>query len=154
MTSKLFLCTNNSVSAPGCLFRPEFFPSRIHIKEFKYLKPKQWFLSSRKYDPGCSSQIRIPDFGGQKGTGSRIRTRNTPYNIQFMWVEHQEKVFSGVVIMQEYEISVHPWRLQYVHLNDIFKFCELFRYCIKEDFTFYGYGCSFLHLSLCTRKFS
>ncbi len=22
----------------------------------------KWFLSSRKYDPGCSSRIRIPDF--------------------------------------------------------------------------------------------
>jgi hypothetical protein len=46
-----------------------------------------WFLSSRKYDPGCSSRIPdpdadflpIPDPGsrGQKGTGSRIRIRNT-----------------------------------------------------------------------------
>ncbi len=39
------------------------------------------FLSSRKYDPGCSSRMRIlifypsqiPDPGGQKGTGSQIR---------------------------------------------------------------------------------
>jgi hypothetical protein len=30
----------------------EFFPSRIRIKEFKYFKPKKWFLSSRKYGPG------------------------------------------------------------------------------------------------------
>jgi hypothetical protein len=37
----------------------EFFPSRIRIKEFKYFYPKKWFLSSRKYDPGCSSRIRI-----------------------------------------------------------------------------------------------
>jgi hypothetical protein len=61
----------------------EFFPSRIRIKEFKYLNPKKWFLSvsSRKNDPGCSSRIRIltflsiPDPGSrcQKGTGSRIR---------------------------------------------------------------------------------
>ncbi len=61
----------------------EFFPSRI--KEFKHFNPKKWFLSSRKYDPGCSSLIWIPDpdpdfltipdpgFRGQKGTGSRIR---------------------------------------------------------------------------------
>ncbi len=51
-------------------------------------KPKKWFLSSRKYDPGCSSRIRgfrivtfypsrIQDPGGQKGTGFRIRIRNT-----------------------------------------------------------------------------
>jgi hypothetical protein len=44
-------------------------------------------LSSRKYDPGCSSRIRIPDpdpdflpipdpgSRGKKGTGSRIRIR-------------------------------------------------------------------------------
>jgi hypothetical protein len=42
---------------------PNFFHpvSRILIKEFKYLTPKKLFLSSRKYDPGCSFQIRIPD---------------------------------------------------------------------------------------------
>ncbi len=39
--------------------------SRIRIKEFKYLQyfnPKKWFLSSRKYDLGCSSSIRILTF--------------------------------------------------------------------------------------------
>jgi hypothetical protein len=42
---------------PGSEF---FHPgSRIRIKEFKYFNPKKWFLSSRKYDPGCSSRIRI-----------------------------------------------------------------------------------------------
>jgi hypothetical protein len=36
---------------------PIFFHpgSRIRIKEFKYFNPKKWFLSSRKYDLGCSS---------------------------------------------------------------------------------------------------
>ncbi len=70
----------------GTRLKPKFkrfvFPSRIHIKEFN---PKKWFLSSRKYDPGCSFRIPdpqflcIPDPGsrGQKGTGSRIRIRNT-----------------------------------------------------------------------------
>jgi len=60
------------------------FPSQIRIKEFKYYNPKKLYLSFRKYDPGCSSRIRIltfypsgiPDPGGQKGTGSRI-LRNT-----------------------------------------------------------------------------
>jgi hypothetical protein len=33
--------------------------SRIRIKDFKCFKPKNLFLSSRKYDPGCSSRIRI-----------------------------------------------------------------------------------------------
>jgi hypothetical protein len=54
------------------LFRipdPNFFHpgSRNRIKEFQYFNPKSYFLSSRKYDPGCSSRIqgskkhRIPD---------------------------------------------------------------------------------------------
>ena len=63
---------------------------RIPIKEL-YHKPKKLFLSSRKYDPGFSSRIRIPDLDlgyllipdpgsrGQKGTGSRIRIRNTGF---------------------------------------------------------------------------
>jgi hypothetical protein len=51
---------------------------------------KTFFLSSQKYDSGCSSRIRIPDPDldllpirdpespcGQKGTGSRILIRNT-----------------------------------------------------------------------------
>jgi hypothetical protein len=85
-------CTVSSVAGPGCLSRipdPTFFHpgSRIRIKEFKYFNPKKWFLRSRKYDPGCSSLtpdldadfLPIPDPGsrGQKGTGSRIRIRNT-----------------------------------------------------------------------------
>jgi hypothetical protein len=41
---------------------------RIRIKEFMYFSPKKLLISSRKYDPGCSS--RIPDPGV---TGSRIR---------------------------------------------------------------------------------
>ncbi len=48
---------------PG--FRIRIFPSRIPricIKEFKYFNPKKWFLSSRKYDPSCSSRIRILTF--------------------------------------------------------------------------------------------
>ncbi len=51
-------------------------------------KTKKWFLSSRKYDPSCSSWIPdpdadflpIPDPGsrGQKGTGSRIPANHPP----------------------------------------------------------------------------
>jgi hypothetical protein len=79
---------------PSLIPDPNFFHpgSWILIKEFKYFNPKKWFLSSRKYDPGCSSWIRIPDSDpdfllipdpgsrGQKGTGSRIRIRNTGWN--------------------------------------------------------------------------
>jgi hypothetical protein len=55
---------NNSVADRGCLYRipdPNFSHprSRICIKEFKYFNPKKWFLSSRKYDLGWSSWIRI-----------------------------------------------------------------------------------------------
>jgi hypothetical protein len=50
-----------------------FFPSRIRIvsiqdsgyasKNLSILTQKnKWFLSSRKYDPGCSSPILDPDF--------------------------------------------------------------------------------------------
>jgi hypothetical protein len=35
--------------------------SRIRITEFMYFNPKKWFLSSRKYDPCCSSPIQGPD---------------------------------------------------------------------------------------------
>jgi hypothetical protein len=72
------------------------FPSRIRTvsnpdpgsaSKNKYFNPKKMVLSSKKYDPGCSSRIPdpdadflpIPDPGSrsQKGTGSRIRIRNT-----------------------------------------------------------------------------
>jgi hypothetical protein len=44
---------------PGSRIR--IFPSRIPIKEFKYgILTQKLFLSSRKYDPGCSTRIRIP----------------------------------------------------------------------------------------------
>jgi hypothetical protein len=67
----------------------EFFPSRIlgqkdsrsriRFKEFKYFNPKNSFLALGKYDPGCSSRIRILIFyfthsgsriQGQKDSGS------------------------------------------------------------------------------------
>jgi hypothetical protein len=37
------------------------FRIRIRIKEFKYFLSKKLCPSSRNYDPGCSSRIRIPD---------------------------------------------------------------------------------------------
>ncbi len=56
----------HSVADPGCLSRirnfpsqisvPNFFSSRIRIKEFKYFNSKNCF---RKYDPGYSTGIRI-----------------------------------------------------------------------------------------------
>jgi hypothetical protein len=51
-----------SVADPGCLPWIRLFPSRNPNKEFKYFNPKISFLSSRQYDPGCSSRIRIMIF--------------------------------------------------------------------------------------------
>ncbi len=67
----------SSVADPGCKSRipdPNFFhpESRIRVKEFKFINPKDWFLRSRKYDPGCSSRIRI-----QGSKRHRIPVRNT-----------------------------------------------------------------------------
>ncbi len=45
---------------PNCLHPGSW----ILIKEFKYFNPKKGkklFLSSKKYDPGCSSRIPDPD---------------------------------------------------------------------------------------------
>jgi hypothetical protein len=82
-------CLMFSIADPKCFYRScipdpglfsipdpgsEFFPTRIRIKEFKYFNPKKWFLSSRKYDSGCSSRIWILDPGVKKapdpGSGS------------------------------------------------------------------------------------
>jgi hypothetical protein len=61
----------------------EFSQSRIRIKEFKYSNSKKWFLSSRKYDPGCSSRIRILTFSHP---GSRIRIRNIVFNWRYIYL--------------------------------------------------------------------
>jgi hypothetical protein len=57
--------------------------SESALKNLSILTQKL-FLGSRKYDTGCSSHpdpdfLTIPDPGsrGQKGTGSRIKNRNT-----------------------------------------------------------------------------
>ncbi len=54
----------------------DFFLSRIpdpncSHPEFEYFNPKTWFLSSRKYDPGCSSRIRILTFYPSRIQGSK-----------------------------------------------------------------------------------
>ncbi len=58
---------------------PNFFLPESTSKNLPVFKPKKWFLSSRKYDPGCSSRIRIPIFypSGSRIQGSkRLRIRN------------------------------------------------------------------------------
>jgi hypothetical protein len=74
----------------------EFFPSRIpdpgqkdsgsririRIQEFKYFKTKKLLLSSRKYDPGSSTKVRIPDpvldFLHIPDPGSRVKRAPDP----------------------------------------------------------------------------
>jgi hypothetical protein len=99
--SKVRYVQSNRTSTGQCcgsrMFIPDpetdFFPSRIRIFPSripgphqrikpKNPNPKKLFLSSRKYDPGCSSRIRILTFypsgiQGSKGNGSRIRISNT-----------------------------------------------------------------------------
>ncbi len=63
---------------------------RSASKNLSIFKPKKLFISSRKYDPGCSSRIQTPDLDflpspdpgsrGQKGTGSRIRKLTQSYH--------------------------------------------------------------------------
>jgi hypothetical protein len=72
--NKAFSTAMKECHGSGMFFpipNPTFFHpgSRIRIcsipdpgfasKELQYFNPKKWFLSSRKYNPGCSSRIRI-----------------------------------------------------------------------------------------------
>jgi hypothetical protein len=107
-------CHGGCVADPGCLSRipdPTFFHPGSRIRTFSIpdpgsssknlsiltpKKPKKLFLSSKKYDLGCSSRIPdpdadflpIPDPGsrGQKGTRSRIRIRNTAWRVRLSLV--------------------------------------------------------------------
>ncbi len=63
-----------SIPDPNCL-HPGSSSKNLSILTPK--KAKKWFLSSKKYDPGCSSRILMLTFShpgsrGQKGTQSRI----------------------------------------------------------------------------------
>ncbi len=59
-----------SVADPGCLSRIRLFPIQNPGSEFFHpgsasknlsILTQKWFLSSRKYNPGCSSRIPYPD---------------------------------------------------------------------------------------------
>jgi hypothetical protein len=126
------------VADPGCLSRildPTFFHpgsrirtvsildsgSRILIKEFLSIltpkKGKKWFLSSKKYDPGCSSRIpdpdadflpsRIPDPGVKKAPnpGSRIRIRNTARN----QTERSQNLQGNLQVFFFLFLPMSPW---------------------------------------------
>jgi hypothetical protein len=45
---------------------------RSASKEFQYFKQKKWFLSSKKYDPGCSLFIPDPGYRIQGSKRHRI----------------------------------------------------------------------------------
>ncbi len=68
-----FFPSRSRIPDPNCLHPG----SRILIKEFKYFNPKKakkWCLSSKKYDPGCSSRIPDPDADSPiPDPGSRIQ---------------------------------------------------------------------------------
>jgi len=72
----MFIPDPGSEFFPSRIPDPNFFypGSRIRIKEFKYFNPKNWFLSSRKYDPGCSSWIKIRNtvINAEKCTGTNV----------------------------------------------------------------------------------
>ncbi len=90
-----------SIPDPNCL-HPGSASKNLSILAPK--KPKKWFLSSRKYDPGCSSRIPnpdadfllIPDPGsrGQKGTRSRIpdpQHCSSPCFFFFSWLDRSSQ---------------------------------------------------------------
>jgi hypothetical protein len=78
-----------SIPDPNCL-HPGPGSSSKNLSLLTPKKPKKWFLSSRKYDPVCSSRIRmltfypsrIPDPGVKKapdpGSGSATNTVCSP----------------------------------------------------------------------------
>ncbi len=63
---------------------PNFSYPGSASKNLSILTPKKWFLSSRKYDPGCSSRIRIlifypsrmPDPGVKKAPDPDPKSRS------------------------------------------------------------------------------
>jgi hypothetical protein len=56
------MCRELQIRDPDPTFFPPGSQIPIRIKEVKYFNPQKWFISFRKYDPGCSSQIRILTF--------------------------------------------------------------------------------------------
>jgi hypothetical protein len=73
--------------------RSDFFPSRIRSvsipdPHFNPKTTKKWFLSSRKYDPGCSTRIPDPDADflsthpGQKGVKKAPDPGSEPATLQ------------------------------------------------------------------------
>jgi hypothetical protein len=68
---------NFSIPDPNC-FHPR---SRIRIKKFKYFNPKILFPRSRKYDPGCSSRIRILIFHTSRIPNAGVKKAPDPGSV-------------------------------------------------------------------------
>jgi hypothetical protein len=147
---------------PGCLSRIRTFPSRIQgskrfrirIKEFKFFNLKELFLSSRKYDPGCSSRIWIPDpdldflpisdLGSRGeapdlGSGSATMIFSLPCSLYL--VKHGERRYriylpccgSGMFILGPNffhpDIGLGSWRSMIFHLLS-FNFAVVFNFSV------------------------
>jgi hypothetical protein len=85
----------------------ELSPSRIRIKELKYFNPKKGFLSSRKYDPGFSSRIRMLTFYPSRIQGSKRHRISDPdpqhcclLIYTFNSVRQKSNKFSNFLILQ------------------------------------------------------
>jgi len=76
----------------------ELSPSRILIKEFKSQK---WFLSSKKYDPGCSSRIPDPDadFLPSRIQGSKRHPILDPGSATLLSILIQIRIWIGIKTM-------------------------------------------------------
>ncbi len=153
------------VADPGCLSRipdPTFFHPRSWIrtvsipdpgsssKNLSILTPKKakkWFLSSKKYDPVCSSRIpdpdadfllsRIPDPGVKKAPnpGSRIRFRNTASSASagcsLVWAEG---FFCGLYVLHG---GLARISIAFFDQNMIFFSCKVVKNCHQNP----GAGC-------------
>ncbi len=87
--TSVFFLQETSVVDPGCLSRIRIFsiPNPGSASKILSIVPQKLFLSSRKYDPDCSSRIlnfTHPGSRDQKGTGSRIQIRNTVENLTWL----------------------------------------------------------------------
>ncbi len=84
--------------------------SRIQIKEFKYFNPKKWFLSSREYDPGCSSRIRIQTFYPSRISDPGVKKASDPgsgsatLNFYKVYFELAEHISSGIISESEWNL--------------------------------------------------
>ncbi len=91
-----------SVADPGSRIRIFYIPDpgstrfQIFIKEFKYLS---FFFSSRKYDPICSSRIRILIFYPSRIPGSKRHRIPDPQHCEQCtgthWFPDQDNRFTG-----------------------------------------------------------